>query len=157
MSNPILSGHDLCFDRMGQWGLASKHEMRGVKTVQNIEGSSLTFHRKKLSVKDTILIFIHPAFATKGCVHCEKPDTNLLWRKANVLYSWNLPCNVEDNLHDEHIVIEDWFRGYCGSPGLGGPRASSLLDMGRTDGPSRYKIEDYLSCPGDSRMRGWQV
>ena len=35
----------------------------------------------------------------------------------------------------------------CGIPGLGGPRASGLLDMGRTDGPLRYKTEDHLSCP----------
>ena len=34
-----------------------------------------------------------------------------------------------------------------GSPGLGGPRASGLLDMGRTDGPSRYKTEDHPLCP----------
>ena len=34
---------------------------------------------EKLSVKDTILLFyyIYPAFAAKGCVYCEKPDTIL--------------------------------------------------------------------------------
>ena len=61
--------------------------------------------------------------------------------------SRNPPCNAEDNLNTEYIIIEDWFRGYCDSPGLGGPRASGLLDVGRTDGPSRYKAEDHLSCP----------
>ena len=55
--------------------------------------------------------------------------------------------NAVDNPRAERIVIEDWFRGYCGSPGLGGPRASGLLDMGRTDGSSSYKIEDHLLCP----------
>ena len=39
----------------------------------------------------------------------------------------NPPCSAEDNLNAEYIIIEDWFRGYCGSPGLGGPRASGLL------------------------------
>ena len=47
----------------------------------------------------------------------------------------NPPCNDEDNLRAEHIVIEDWFKGYRGSPGLGGPRVSGLCDMGQTDGP----------------------
>ena len=54
----------------------------------------------------------------------------------------NPPCNAEDNLNAEYIIIEDWFRGYCGSPGLGGPRASGLLMwaglMGRQD--TRQKI-----------------
>ena len=57
MSNPVLSGHDLCFDRTGQWGLALKHGTRGVKMIQNTEGSSLTLRQKKLSVKYIILIF----------------------------------------------------------------------------------------------------
>ena len=43
--------------------------------------------------------------------------------------------------------MEDYFRGYRGSPGLGGPRASGLLDVGQTNGPSRYKTEDHLSYP----------
>ena len=38
-------------------------------------------------------------------------------------------------------------RGYWGSPGLRGPRASGLLDMGRTDGLWRYKTEDSHPCP----------
>ena len=33
------------------------------------------------------------------------------------------------------IVIEAWFRGYRGSPGLGGLRTAGLCDVGRTDGP----------------------
>ena len=68
---------------------------------------------KKLSVKDTILIFyIYPAFAAKGCVNYAKPNTILLWRKADVYCSGNPPRNAEDNLCAEHVVIEDWFRGY---------------------------------------------
>ena len=62
-------------------------------------------------------------------------------------YSRNPPRNGEDNLCAEHVVIEDWFRGYCGSPGLGGPRTSVLLDLGRTKGLSSYKEEYHLSCP----------
>ena len=46
----------------------------------------------------------------------------------------NPPCNAEDNLRAGHLAIEAWFMGYRGSPGLRGPRASDLLDMGRTDG-----------------------
>ena len=38
----------------------------------------------------------------------------------------NPPCNVEDNLCAGLIVIEAWFRGYWGSPGLGGPRTARL-------------------------------
>ena len=54
----------------------------------------------------------------------------------------NPPCNAEDNLSTKYIIIEDWFRGYCRNPGLGGPRASGLLMwaglMGRQD--ARWKI-----------------
>ena len=38
------------------------------------------------------------------------------------------------NLRAGLLVIEARFRGYGGSPGLRGPRASGLLSMGRTDG-----------------------
>ena len=78
MSNPVISGHDLCFDKTGQGGSDSKHGTRGVKTVQNTKGSSVTLHRKKLSVKTLFLFFIYPAFVAKGCVYCVRPDTNLL-------------------------------------------------------------------------------
>ena len=40
----------------------------------------------------------------------------------------NPPCNAENNLRARLIVIEAWFRGYLGSPGLGGPRTAGLLD-----------------------------
>ena len=54
----------------------------------------------------------------------------------------NSPCNAEDNLNAKYIIIEDWFRGYYGSPGLGGPQASGLLMwaglMGHKD--TRHKI-----------------
>ena len=33
------------------------------------------------------------------------------------------------NLRAELIVIEAWFRGYCGSPGLGGPRTAGLYPL----------------------------
>ena len=33
-----------------------------------------------------------------------------------------------------YLVIEARFRGYSGSPGLRGPRASGLSTMGQTDG-----------------------
>ena len=45
----------------------------------------------------------------------------------------NPPCNAEDHERAEHLAIEDWFRGYCGSPGLRGPRESDLLSMGQTN------------------------
>ena len=101
---------------------------------------------EKLSVKDTILIFTCPAFTAKGCVNYAKLDTILLWRKTDVYYSRNPPRNAEDNPHAEHVVIEDWFRGYCVSPGLEGPRASDLLMwaglMGRQD--TRSKILSHI-------------
>ena len=77
MSNPVISGHDFCFDRTGQGGSTSKNEMRSVKMVQNAEGSSLTLRRKKLSVKK-LFLFFYPAFVAKGCVDYTKPDTVLL-------------------------------------------------------------------------------
>ena len=50
---------------------------------------------------------------------------NLLWS----IQRRNPPCNVEDNLRAGLIVIEAWFRGYCGSPGLGGPRTAGLYTL----------------------------
>ena len=47
---------------------------------------------------------------------------NLLWS----IRRRNPPCNAEDNLHAGLIVIEAWFRGYRGSPGLGGPQIAGL-------------------------------
>ena len=41
----------------------------------------------------------------------------------------NLPCNAEDNLHAGLIVIEAWFGGYRGSPGLGGIRIAGLYPL----------------------------
>ena len=38
----------------------------------------------------------------------------------------NLPCNAEDNLRAGLVVIEAWFGGYWGSPGLRGPRTAGL-------------------------------
>ena len=41
----------------------------------------------------------------------------------------NPPCNAEDNLRAGLIVIEAWFGGYWGSPGLGGIRAAGLYPL----------------------------
>ena len=41
----------------------------------------------------------------------------------------NPPCNAEDNLRAGLIIIEAWFRGYCGSPGLGGIRTAGLYTL----------------------------
>ena len=38
----------------------------------------------------------------------------------------NPPCNAEDNLRAGLIVIEAWFGGYWGSPGLGGVQVAGL-------------------------------
>ena len=43
----------------------------------------------------------------------------------------NPPCNGEDNLHAGLIVIEAWFRGYLGSPGLKRPRTARLYTLVR--------------------------
>ena len=59
----------------------------------------------------------------------------------------NPPCNAEDNLRAGHLVIEVWFGGYFGSPGLRGPRASGLLAMGQTGGLRRYKDRRLYLCP----------
>ena len=50
---------------------------------------------------------------------------NLLWS----IRRRNPPCNVEDNLCAGLIVIEAWFRGYRGSPGLGGIRTAGLYSL----------------------------
>ena len=56
-----------------------------------------------------------------------KLDTilNLRWS----IRRWNLPCNAEDKLQAGLIVIEAWFRGYWGSPGLGGIRTAGLYAL----------------------------
>ena len=41
----------------------------------------------------------------------------------------NLPCNAEDNLRARLLVIEATFRGYCGSPGLGGLWTAGLYPL----------------------------
>ena len=41
----------------------------------------------------------------------------------------NPPCNAEDNLRAGLVVIEAWFSGYGGSPGLGGPRTAGLYTL----------------------------
>ena len=41
----------------------------------------------------------------------------------------NPPCNVEDNLRAGLDVIEAWFGGYRGSPGLGGVRLAGLRPL----------------------------
>jgi hypothetical protein len=52
-------------------------------------------------------------FVVEGCDCHAEPDTVLLFRRS--LWSIqrrNPPCNAEDNLRAEHVIIEDWFRGY---------------------------------------------
>ena len=41
----------------------------------------------------------------------------------------NPPCNAEDYLRAGLIVIEAWFGGYLGNPGLGGPRTAGLYTL----------------------------
>ena len=74
--------------------------------------------------------------STVVCGICfAEPDMILVFK--DLLWSIrrrNPPCNAEDNLRAGHLVIEAWFRGYRGSPGLRGPRTAGLCSMGRTDG-----------------------
>ena len=68
-------------------------------------------------------------------IYFAEPDTFVASEDyLGVFGKRNPPCNAEDNLRAEHLVIEAWFRGYGGSPRLRGPRASGLLDMGQTNG-----------------------
>ena len=41
----------------------------------------------------------------------------------------NPPCNAEDNLRAGLIIIEAWFGGYRGSPGLRGPQTAGLYTL----------------------------
>ena len=50
-------------------------------------------------------------------------------------------------LHVGLIVIEAWFRGYWGSPGLGDLRTAGLSPWAGLLDYERYKIEDFVSCP----------
>ena len=52
---------------------------------------------------------------------------NLSWS----IRRWNPTCNDKDNLHAGLIVIEAWFEGYRGSPGLGGIRTAKLYTLAR--------------------------
>ena len=50
---------------------------------------------------------------------------NLLWS----IRRRNPHCNAKDNLHVGLVVIESWFGGYWGSPGLGGVRIAELSPL----------------------------
>ena len=62
------------------------------------------------------------------------PDTIITSEDQLGVQKGNPPCNAEDNLRIELLVIEPGFRGYRGSPGLRGPRASGMFSMDRTNG-----------------------
>src|SRR3954462_1988272 len=65
----------------------------------------------------------------------------------------NPPCNAEDNLRAGLVVIEAWFRGYRGSPGLGGVRLAGLY----LQPDSRImKIQDTRLHPMSGRFLPWR-
>ena len=55
-------------------------------------------------------------------------------------------------LHVGLIVIEAWFRGYRGSPGLGGLRTARLYSLAGLLDYEDNKIEDFVSCPDETLL-----
>ena len=65
-----------------------------------------------------------------GCVwglFCRAEHDSCVRRLFWSIRRRNPPWNVEDNLRVGHLVIEAWFTGYWGSPGLRGPQMAGLL------------------------------
>ena len=66
------------------------------------------------------------------------------------------PCNAEDNLRAGLVFIEAWFRGYRGSPGLGGIQTAGLYPLAglldyedtRLKTSSRVRIGTFLGVEG---------
>ena len=103
-------------------GCASKHEAVGVKTVRNVKRPDVMFRRKSCQWKDTVLFDILPSWLRVVLTIQSRIQFLYAVNYSKMFKRRNPPCDTEGNLHAEHIVIEDWFRGYRGSPGLGGPR-----------------------------------
>ena len=116
--------------------------MRGMKTVQN-DGFRVRRFVERVVHKRRCSRFLYILPSRVRVVFIAKSRIQFFLQKEDDVYSLrNLPCNDEDNLSAEYIIIEDWFRGYCGSPGLGGPLVYDLLLwaglVGRQD--TRWKI-----------------
>ena len=59
-----------------------------------------------------------------------EPDTTLgVYDLLRRTWRRNPPCNAEDNLRAGLVVIEAWFRGYWGSPGLVGVQIARLWPL----------------------------
>ena len=67
--------------------------------------------RRDVSPKKLCLIKYY-TLVVEGCNYYTEPDIVLFFRRLFCIRRRNPPCNAEDNLNAEHIVIEDWFRGY---------------------------------------------
>jgi hypothetical protein len=82
------------------------------KRFEMIKRLDVTFRQKSCQLMD-ITLTKYFTFVVESCDYHAEPDTVLLFRRS--LWSIqrrNPPCNAEDNLRAEHVVIEDWFRGY---------------------------------------------
>ena len=84
---------------------------------------------KKLSADGTRIKYIS---SLCGCAWCVTGLDTIIASEdyLGVRKRGNPPCNAEDNLRAGLLVIEARFRGYRGSLGLRGPRASGLLSIG---------------------------
>ena len=82
-------------------------------------------------------IFGNILLSTMVCgTYFAEPDTTLVFNIFYEIFGGGTRLAMPKTiLRTGLIVIEAWFRGYRGSPGLGGLRASGFCDMARIDGP----------------------
>ena len=102
---------------------------------------------KKLSVKDTILIFYISCLRGQGLYLLWKAGYNSFTKESRCVFFKEpaLQCRRQSKCRIYHHwrlvqgrLWESWSRG---------PSGVRSINMGQTVGPSRYKTEDYLSCP----------
>ena len=82
------------------------------KMVQNNKKARRNVSPKKAVGGHDLFCFKYFALAVEGCNYYTEPDIVLLFIRLFYIRRRNPPCNAEDDLSAEHIVIEDWFRGY---------------------------------------------
>ena len=80
--------------------------------VRNVKGPNVTFHRKVVSKKTLFYLDILPSWLRVVSIIQSWIQLLCAGNWLKVSRRRNPPCNVEDNLHAQHIIIEDWFRGY---------------------------------------------
>ena len=96
-------------------------------------------------------------------IEAQKPRSTTLMGSRTLLATTgtldleNPPCNAEDNLRAGLIVIEAWFRGYRGSPGLGGIRTAGLYTLAGLLDREDTRLKTLSRVGWDSPLHGRQA